>query len=222
MAGRGHAARGLQPPLPRAPYEFTDTTAALEEILKLNATLPQDRRIRVVSISNGWTLSQVARPDVMAFMEVIRRAEAAGVAVVHCGATMFPTPFSLAGAPPFRDRNSPDSYEIPLMIQRSGGSMVPKELLAPGDYLTLASEKGPDDYVYYAEGGRSWAAPFLAGLVALALQVKPDVPLPELYRALDTTATKNARGLKIVNPVAFIDAVRQIRTAIAPFVTSRR
>lgn len=144
-------------------------------------------------------------------IDLLRQAEAAGVAVVHCSGTHFAAPFSLAGAPPFSDRNRADSYEIPLMTQRLGSGVVPKELLAPGDYLTVAAAAGPDEYVYYAEGGRSWAAPFLAGLIALALQVKPDASIPDLIRLLDTTAVKNAKGLKIVNPTGFIEAVQQAR-----------
>ena len=57
------------------------------------------------------------------------------------------------------------------------------------DSRCTASPTGANDYVYYCQGGLSWSIPYLAGLYALACQVKPDIT-PELFwrTALETGA----------------------------------
>jgi hypothetical protein len=55
-----------------------------------------------------------------------------------------------------------------------------------------ASPTGNDDYVFYSEGGWSWAVPYVAGLYALACQVKPDItPAVFWAKALETGDTVN-------------------------------
>jgi hypothetical protein len=90
-----------------------------------------------------------------------------------------------------------------------------ERLLVPMDARTTASPTGHGDYVYYANGGWSWSVPYLAGLYALACQVRPDIT-PELFWA---TALKTGhvipveRGGKtyqlgnIVDPVALISTL---------------
>jgi hypothetical protein len=47
----------------------------------------------------------------------------------------------------------------------------------------VASPTGPEDYVYYASGGWSWSVPWIAGLYALACEVKPDIDPPTFWAA---------------------------------------
>jgi hypothetical protein len=55
------------------------------------------------------------------------------------------------------------------------------------DSRGTASPTGYDDYVFYRQGGWSWSIPYIAGLYALACQVKPDIT-PEVFwsKALET------------------------------------
>ena len=40
---------------------------------------------------------------------------------------------------------------------------------------TTASPTASDEYVFYREGGWSWAIPYIAGVYALTAQVDPDI-----------------------------------------------
>jgi hypothetical protein len=85
-------------------------------------------------------------------------------------------------------------------------------LWVPMDSRCTASPTGENDYAFYRSGGWSWVAPYIAGLYALACQVKPDVTPQEFWKAaLDTGDTVKVkkdgqtRSLeKIVNPARLI------------------
>jgi subtilisin family serine protease len=56
----------------------------------------------------------------------------------------------------------------------------------------------------------SWAAPYLAGLAALAFQVNPGIKPAKIKELLVKTATKTKAG-PIVNPKAFINGVKSLQ-----------
>lgn len=73
-----------------------------------------------------------------------------------------------------------------------------------------------NDYVFYREGGWSWSIPFIAGLYALACQVKPSIN-PDIFwsAALNTGDTikvqnngKEYELKKVVNPVKLMEAIK--------------
>jgi len=80
-------------------------------------------------------------------------------------------------------------------------------LFVPIDNRTVAGPAHPDHYVYYSVGGFSWGLPWLAGVVALGLQVNPDLTEAEIFEALTVTAYPFAQG-GIVQPTVFIDAIK--------------
>jgi serine protease AprX len=69
----------------------------------------------------------------------------------------------------------------------------------------VAAVEGPEAYAYWGSGGVSWAAPYLAGLVALGMQARPDLKPADLYAALAKTATRSSTGLNMANPARFIE-----------------
>ena len=81
-------------------------------------------------------------------------------------------------------------------------------LAFPVDYVTVPNAQGKDGYTYYASGGLSFATPYVAGLLALGLQVKPGASAQELFKAMVDTGTPFETGGKLVNPSAFVDALR--------------
>ena len=92
------------------------------------------------------------------------------------------------------------------------------ELLIPMDSRCVASPTGINDYVFYREGGMSWTVPYVAGLYALACQVKPDI-MPNVFWKLafntsdmliTNNSTKEKLG-KIVNPVKLIETIETIK-----------
>lgn len=84
-----------------------------------------------------------------------------------------------------------------------------KEIIIPCDYRTVASNTGPEEYMYNGKGGMSWAVPYLSGLFALALQINPDLTKQEMADAMNKTAVGNKKGLKVLNPRGFIEAVQK-------------
>lgn len=187
---------------------FPNYTEALNQILRLNATLPPAERIRVVSISDGFGPDEAQQPEKAAYLEAVRKAEESGIVVIHC-AEPYPLPFSVAGAMPGRNRDDAESYDPWLMTTRLAPGQPPtRDLLLPGDYRTTASNADTEAYGYWGEGGRSWTAPYLAGVVALGLQVNADKSPDDVRQALADTATETAKGLRLVNPAGFIERMR--------------
>ena len=72
---------------------------------------------------------------------------------------------------------------------------------------TTASHDGINVYTYYRQGGMSWAAPYIAGLAALAFQVNPDLQPETILEQLVKTATHTKAG-PVVNPRGFIESIR--------------
>ena len=150
--------------------------------------LPAGRKIRVISISSGW---KPAMKGYEAAVKAADRAKARGMFVVSVGLfETYPGHALLPDGPGPRPRPATPTrrhraglregskrhltrpelgYRNFCGRRRAGGW-----LLVPMDSRTTASPTGPQDYVFYRSGGTSWTAPYLAGLYALACQVKPD------------------------------------------------
>ena len=85
------------------------------------------------------------------------------------------------------------------------------------DSRTTASLGGSDEYVFYREGGFSWAVPYIAGVYALAAQVDNNIT-PNRFWALAMktghTIELDNNGKKIpfgpiLDPVRLIKAVKR-------------
>ena len=83
-----------------------------------------------------------------------------------------------------------------------------KKIIIPCDYRTMASNTGPNEFMYNGKGGLSWAVPYLTGLFALAFQINPNLTKEEIANAINNTAVKNKKGFKVVNPKGFINAIK--------------
>jgi hypothetical protein len=102
------------------------------------------------------------------------------------------------------DADSPTNY-----VNQFGWGM--KDMLGvPAGNRSTASRTGPNDYMFWRQGGMSWTVPYLAGLATMAFQVDPELKpqaIPDLW---SKTASKTSAGL-VVNPPAFIQAVRKAK-----------
>lgn len=84
----------------------------------------------------------------------------------------------------------------------------PGQVLAiPADYLTVPNVAGPDEYTYYGAGGLSWSTGYLAGLVTLGLQVKPDATEQEIFEALWQSSTPFYGQSRLANPIEYISTL---------------
>ena len=202
-------------------YDFTRQAKCVDRIVEINDSLPQASKIRVLSMSIDWSQDRKGYAEVVAAVE---RAKAAGIFVVSASLyetynqTMF---FSGLGRTPYADPNDPESYGPGASWSQTffSGSFDREALLFPMDARCTASPTGESDYVFYSRGGVSWSIPYIAGLYALACQVKPDVTPDEFWEAGLSTGdqvvlTQSGQSMllsKIINPEKLIRELSESR-----------
>ncbi len=212
---------------PAVTGDFTRLAKAIDRLLEINATLPKERSIRVISISQGWTPKQKGYREVMA---AVKKAKKAGVFVIS---TALQSTHSLAfnglGREPLADPNlfvsyGPGLFWAPGFWDGTWPLVPEKTLLVPMDSRCVASPTGSQNYVFYASGGQSWSVPWIAGLYAVACQVKPDIT-PEGFwaAALKTGETIHIRKENaevafgtIANPMRLIESLQRDKTVGSP------
>lgn len=172
--------------------DFTWLAKSIDRILEINGSLPEGGKIRVISISVGWPPNAKGYKEVMS---AVKRARKDGIFIVSSSLKeTFGLNLGGLGRMPLSDPDSAQCYEPGVFWQKyffadPQHPSFQNELLVPMDSRCTASPTGANDYVYYCQGGLSWSIPYLAGLYALACQVKPDIT-PELFwrTALETGA----------------------------------
>ncbi|HOB75641.1 MAG TPA: S8/S53 family peptidase [Phycisphaerae bacterium] len=169
----------------------------LDKIVEKNKQSDPADRVRVVCISLGMFSEW---PDYRLWKEAVERAAAEGILVVSCDPAFlkYGTANRIAG----KDAEDPSGWQIGRYW--SPGTV----LLVPAGERTTASHVGADMYTYWRHGGMSWAAPYLAGLAALAFQVAPEIEPATIVELWRKTAGGKASKPAVVNPVRFIEAVR--------------
>jgi hypothetical protein len=127
--------------------------------------------------------------------------------------------FHALGRDPLADPDKFESYRPGMFwaVDFYSGKRFNDRLLVPMDSRTTAGPHGPQDYVFYRQGGWSWSIPYIAGVYALAAQVNPAIT-PEAFWF---TAMKTGRTIQItyqeesipfgpiLDPGALIEAVRE-------------
>jgi hypothetical protein len=199
--------------------DFVWLARAVDRMLVLNASLPPGRKIRVLSLSIGWSSSQRGYGAINA---AAARAREAGIFVLSTSLERtYRLSFHGLGRAPDADPDAPAAYgpgEWWAADFWSGHRFGPGErLLVPMDARAVASPTGPGDYVFYSMGGWSWSVPWIAGLYALACEVRPDITPRQFWaEALRTGTTIRVRhGSQeidfgtVANPGALIAALRR-------------
>ncbi|WP_457565726.1 hypothetical protein [Caldithrix abyssi] len=170
---------------------------ALRMIFDLNEHLPEEETIRVVSISDGRFASKKRYAE---WQAVLRDARETGLFVVTCDTSDWH--FGTLTLKESADPDSVDNYQ-------AGKYSFPDDVIRiPTGNKTFASHKGAEVYFYDREGGRSWAAPYLAGLAALAFQVNQRISPQKIKTLLIGTAIHTTAG-PVVNPLGFIEQVKK-------------
>ena len=187
----------------------------IRRVIEINEMLPAERKIRVLSIASGWM------PDEKGYEEIVsamKEATVAGIFVISSSLSeIYGLNFQGLGREPFTDPNQFQSYEPGLWWQERfyQQGLPANTLLVPMDSRTTASPTGTKDYVFYRQGGWSWSIPYIAGMYALAAQVKPNITPEEFWEtALQTGKTiqigHNGKEYEfgvILDPQALIDAL---------------
>jgi len=172
---------------------------ALEQIIQFNKGKEKSEQIRVVSVSKGFSQSE---PNLDRWKTLLEKARQSGIYVVHCGSMGFG-----AGCRFLKDSDNPANYRLCAFYQ--GGPVFHESgtFFTPIDHRTTASEKAKDAYTFWTRGGLSWGAPYYAGVVALGIQVNPNLRPDQIDKLLYDSGWDFQKG-RLINPVGFVEAAR--------------
>ena len=201
-------------------WDFAPLAESIDRLLAINATLPTTNRIRVISISVGWSAGQKGYEQTMA---AAKRAEAQGIFIIS---TALEETHHLAfhglGREALADPNDAASFGPGSWWAGpfwSGRMRFPpgQRLLVPMDSRAIAGPTSQDDYAFYSSAGWSWSVPWIAGLYAVACQVAPDItPAVFWAKAMETGRINrlehNGKPVEfgtIVDPVRLIESLQQ-------------
>lgn len=193
---------------------FDNYTEAMDALIALNESLPEKNKVRLVSISDGLRLGDSKWEK---WRETTQKAATAGIMVFYSN-SVSEQGFALGGCSPNQDRNDPVQHRRNKRYHcsRKSGRCV----LVPADYRTTGTNRGEDSYIYWSDGGFSWLIPYVAGLAALGLQVNPSLTYDEVCDLLVKTRVVNSEGDAVVNPRAFLNALRARTVVIHETCTS--
>lgn len=178
-------------------------------IIDENKKLPDDEKIRVVSVSTSPSGEGSAfTKNLIMWDEAVQAAQDEGILVLDCRDN------EQTGiiAPAFYDPENPDDISM-----CTGGFPTSQFIIksshvgVPTSYRTIAEEysEGAPSYQYYGQGGLSWAIPYAAGVLALGWQVNPTLDKDKIVQILFETCTIANDGSNLINPTAFIEAIEK-------------
>lgn len=184
-------------------------------IIEQDRALPEGEKIRLVSVSaapegdGDWYINGDQ------WTEAVAAAEAEGIMVIDCRSTAETGfVFSSYGDPNFPE----DVTKYQPGYKRKDGNDYTDEywadkLFAPASFRTTAQEyvEGLYIYTYWGSGGRSWSVPYVAGVLALGWQMDPDLDAQTMKELLFQSAWVNKSGCHMIDPTAFIEAVREAK-----------
>ena len=159
------------------------------EIVEFNKSLPEDQKIRVISISDGS--EDPSHEGFQDYMNAMKTAYENNILVITVSLEESGTRgdlteegyfFDGAERTLFSDSEDPNSYDD--YWTRGDENYI----YVPMNGIVVASMTGEKDYAYDSFGGYSWTTPYLAGLYAMACQVNQNVDLSSFYQAAKETA----------------------------------
>ena len=168
-------------------------------------------------MSIGWVPQSKGYAEISA---AASQAKAAGIFVISTSLSeSYGLNFDGMGRSPLSNPDDFHSYGPGSWRQKSfyQNGEAKGTLLVPMDARTTASPTGYQDYAFYPEGGWSWCVPYLAGMYALAWQVKPGITPEDFWSlAMKTgqTITVQHQGVNysygsILDPQALIAALQR-------------
>lgn len=175
-------------------------------IIEENKKLPDDEKIRVVSVSAAPSgeghYGTAFTKNLSAWGEAVHAAKEDGILVLDCTGFV---------APAFYNPSDPDNVSACTGGYPKKNFQIPSSQIGvPASYRTAAVEyfAGSPSFEYYGEGGLSWGIPYAAGVLALGWQINPSLDQDQIVQILFDTCSIAGDGSNIVNPPAFIEAVQ--------------
>ncbi len=155
---------------------------AVRRIIDVNRELPEDKKIRVLSMSLSYDPNIEGHDEIV---EAILEARNEGIFVITTDShEYFWLDFSGLGRDPYADPDLISSYTLSVFREQDILNNLfyrDKWVMLPIDSKTFASPSGKDMYGWGRMGGSSCACPYLAGLYALACQVRSDIT-PDIFQ----------------------------------------
>jgi hypothetical protein len=178
---------------------------AIRKVIELNKKLPENKKIRVISLSHGvdrsltnWEMLQ----------EAIKEAEAANIILVDVNSFLQLLNVTCL---PWNNKDNPESYQISKAFDNEYIRNNPDCFFVPTGGKTIAYGDYDEHYFYQTNSGVSSAVPYVAGLIALGLQADPTLTRNKALKYLKESAYKFHAG-KLINPVGFIEVVEKNRS----------
>lgn len=179
---------------------------ALLWMIEINRSLPVDDKIKVVSVSAAPSgQGSPFEKNNKDWDDAMKLAKEEGILVLDCTMT-----YGFIG-PGYYDIENPDditSFKLgwpDYKIQSSEKGNI----FAPTSLRTQAEEyvDGDPSYQYTGKGGLSWGIPYVAGTLALGLEVDPTLTADEMKVYLFETAYELDDGNLVINPVSFVEKI---------------
>jgi len=172
-------------------YNYKNYALAIDRIVEINKQLPQNKKIRVISISLGFNENNEGFAEVKSSFIKARNE---GIFIISTSLSSTDNMFFLGlGRNPYKDPDDYRSYKPGIFwnteFRSNYDQFYSKRniLLLPMDSRTIAYCAGIDDYSFGRIGGLSWSVPYLAGVYALACQQKIDITPQQFWNdALNT------------------------------------
>ena len=202
-----------------AELDLSYVAEGIKRVLEINSVLPNDDKIRVISISIGLEPQAKGYTSVVDAIEV---AKEEGVFVITTTPQInYDITLSGLGRGLYDDPNDVQSYSPGILWSKDYAYFSDEIekgnfLMVPMDSKTYAFCTGNSDYAFSRQGGLSFTCPWLAGMYALCVQVKPDITPEEFINiSYETGSTIKRKQFNqevnfgiIINPVDIIDKLK--------------
>lgn len=180
-------------------------------IIEENKKLPEGEKIRVVSVSAAPSgEGSFFTKNTNMWDEAVLAAQEEGILVLDCRSDKT-TGFI---APAYYDTENPEDVSLCKGGFPTYKYVVPSTHIGvPTSFRTVAEEywEGSPSYQYTGQGGLSWGIPYAAGVLALGWQVNPALDNDQIVKALFETCAVSNDGSNIIDPTAFIEAVKKTK-----------
>lgn len=182
----------------------------LNWIIDKNETLPENEKIRLVSVSGNLSGPECVFDNQEKWDEAVARAKVSGILVISCSVGT-DTHFTSGG---YYDYADPDNIHNARNGWWNYGQTqsVPTQewaISVPVNFRTTVEQYDPGNYFfrYGGQGGESWGVPYAAGVLALGWQINPRLSPEEIKKFLMDSAFENKYGERIIYPSAFIEVI---------------
>jgi serine protease AprX len=186
--------------------DFTFKAQAIKQIIEENKKRIQEQKIRIISSSVGYR-EDFEESGLQEYIDAIKEAEDSGIIFVDVSNIRESINFLGCGSQTNKD--DPETYEMCKFVKPEFVETGKQRILIPCDNRTFASNQSDSSYTFEETGAISWSVPFLAGIIALMLQIDPNLKKDEISKIINETAYTNAKGFKIINPKKIIEYLKQ-------------